>query len=78
MNLIIELVIGAVFGYIAAVLMHLRGPWYIYLLLGLVGGLVGNVLFGLIGFASHSLISDAIVSIVGACVIVTLFRALKK
>ena len=78
MALLISLAISAAFGYVASMLMNLRGPWYLYLLLGLAGGFVGNVLFGLLGFSSNSIISNAIVSIIGACVVVMLYRALKK
>ena len=78
MALIISLALSAVFGYVASMLMNLRGPWYLYLLLGLTGGLVGNLLFGLLGFSSNSIISEAIVSVIGACVVVLLYRTLKK
>ena len=78
MSLLISLLLSAAFGYVAATIMHLNGPWYVYMLLGLAGGFVGNVLFGLIGFESTSILSYAIVSIVGACVVVFLYRKLKK
>ena len=78
MGLLISLLISAAFGYVAANLMHLAGPWWLYVLLGLAGGFVGTLVFGLIGFSSNSIISDAIVSIIGACIVVDGYRALKK
>ncbi|MBQ1691720.1 MAG: GlsB/YeaQ/YmgE family stress response membrane protein, partial [Erysipelotrichaceae bacterium] len=51
---------------------------WLYVLLGLAGGFVGTLVFGLIGFSSNSIISDAIVSIIGACIVVVGYRALKK
>ncbi|MBR4471134.1 MAG: GlsB/YeaQ/YmgE family stress response membrane protein [Erysipelotrichaceae bacterium] len=78
MGLIISLAFSAAFGYVAAKLMNLQGPWYLYLLLGMAGGFVGTLLFGLLGFSSNSIISEAIVSIIGACVVVALYRTLKK
>ncbi|MBR5341889.1 MAG: GlsB/YeaQ/YmgE family stress response membrane protein [Erysipelotrichaceae bacterium] len=78
MELIIALALSALFGYVAGKLMGLEGQWYVYVLLGLAGGFVGSLLFGLIGFESRSLISDAIVSIIGACVVIFLYRKLKK
>ncbi len=78
MGLLISLALSALFGYCAGRLMNLAGPWYLYLLLGLAGGLVGGILFGLIGFSSNSIISEAIVSIVGACVVIVLYRTLRK
>ncbi|MBQ3993402.1 MAG: GlsB/YeaQ/YmgE family stress response membrane protein [Erysipelotrichaceae bacterium] len=78
MGLLISLLISAAFGYVAANLMKLAGPWYLYVILGLAGGFVGSILFDLIGFSSNSIISEAIVSIVGACVVIALFRRLRK
>ncbi|MBQ6334265.1 MAG: GlsB/YeaQ/YmgE family stress response membrane protein [Erysipelotrichaceae bacterium] len=78
MGLIISLAFSALFGYLAGKLMNLAGPWYLYLLLGLAGGLVGGLLFGLLGFSSNSIISEAIVSIIGACVVIALYRTLRK
>ena len=78
MGLLISLLLSAAFGYVAAKLMNLAGPWYLYLILGLVGGFVGTMLFGLLGFSSNSILSEAIVSVVGACVVVVLYRQLRK
>ncbi|MCR4633799.1 MAG: GlsB/YeaQ/YmgE family stress response membrane protein [Erysipelotrichaceae bacterium] len=78
MGLLISLLLSAAFGYVAANLMKLAGPWYLYVILGLVGGFVGSFAFGLIGFSSNSIISEAIVSIVGACIVIAIYRALRK
>ena len=75
--MIISLLLSAAFGYVAAKLMNVEGKWYVYVLLGLAGGLVGDIVFGLIGFSSHSVISNAIVAIVGACLVIFLYRKLK-
>ena len=78
MGLLISLLFSAAFGYVAAKLMNLAGPWYLYLILGLVGGFVGTILIDLLGFSSNSILSEAIVSVVGACVVVVLYRQLRK
>ena len=57
--------------------MKLSGPWYVYVLLGIAGGIVGDLVFGLIGFTSNSILSQAIVSVIGACIVVFLYRKLK-
>ena len=77
-NLIISLVLSALAGYIGATLMNLKGPWYLYVLLGVAGGFVGSLLFSLIGFGSYSVLSDAIVSVIGACIVIFVYRMLKK
>ena len=78
MGLLISLLFSAAFAYVAAKLMNLAGPWYLYLILGLVGGFVGARLFGLLGFSSNSILSEAIVSVVGSCVVVVLYSQLRK
>ena len=76
-GLVISLLFSAAFGYVAAQLMKLSGPWYVYVLLGIAGGIVGDLVFGLIGFTSNSILSQAIVSVIGACIVVFLYRKLK-
>ena len=78
MALLISLALSGLAGYLAGNIMGLTGKWYVYVGLGLLGGLVGSVIFGLLGFASHSIISDAIVSIIGACLVVYLYRRFMK
>jgi len=78
LGLVISLALSAVFGYVAAQLMGLRGKWYIYLLLGLAGGIVGSVVFGLVGFSANSLIANAIVSVIGSCLVIFLYKKLMK
>ena len=78
MGLLISLALSALFGYCAGRLMNLSGPWYLYLLLGIAGGFVGSILFGILGFSSNSIISEAIVSVIGACVVIVIYRTLKK
>ena len=77
-GLIIGLLLAGAAGYLAGNIMGLTGQWYVYVLLGLVGGIVGTIVFGLIGFSSNSIISNAIVSVVGACLVVYLYRRFMK
>ena len=77
-GLIVSFALAGLAGYLAANIMSLTGEWYVYVLLGLVGGVVGTVVFGLIGFSSNSIISNAIVSVVGACLVVYLYRRFMK
>lgn len=77
-GLLISIALSGLAGYLAANIMGLNGQWYVYVILGLLGGIVGGIIFGLLGFASYSIISEAIVSVIGACVVVYLYRKLKK
>lgn len=77
MSTIISLLCSALVGYLAGQIMKLEGAWYIYLLLGLAGGFVGNLLFGIIGFYADGLLANIIVDVVGACIVIFLYRKLK-
>ena len=44
------------------------------ILLGLAGGVVGSLLFGLIGLGSKGFIGDVLVSAVGACLVIWLVK----
>ena len=78
MGLLISLALSGLAGYIGGTFMGVTGPWYFNVLLGLVGGVVGNIVLGLIGIGSYSIIGDTIFSIIGACIVVFLYRKLKK
>jgi uncharacterized membrane protein YeaQ/YmgE (transglycosylase-associated protein family) len=69
-GLIISLLFAAGVGYVAGQFMGLNGPWYINVLLGLAGGVVGGLVFALLGFTTSSIIGDIISSVVGACLVI--------
>jgi len=78
LSLILSLACSGAAGYVAGKLMGMSGVWYIYVALGLIGGLVGDLAFSLIGLKSISPIGNMIVSTIGACIVVFLYRKLKK
>ena len=77
-GLLISLACSACAGYIASVLMGLKGPWYQYLGLGLVGGFVGAIVFSFIGLAASNTLGQALISVAGACLVIFLWKLLKK
>ena len=48
------------------------------IILGIIGSVVGGLLFGLVGFASTNIIGEIIASTVGACVVIFVARVIKK
>ena len=46
--------------------------------IGIVGGIVGRLLFGLLGFASTNMLGYLISSLVGAVVLICIINAVKK
>ena len=67
-------------GYLASRLMKDGKPhgWLVNIILGLVGGFAGSLLFSLLGLGSKGIVGDIIVSTVGACVVLFLVRKFAK
>jgi len=77
---IVKIVLWALAGYLASKLMKGGKPegWLGNILLGLVGGVVGSLLFSLIGLGARGLIGDILVSTVGACAVIWAVRKFSK
>ncbi len=77
-GLIISLLFAAGVGYVAGQFMGLKGPWYVNILLGLAGGLVGHLVFGVLGFSVTNIIGEVISSVVGACLVIFAYNKFLK
>ena len=78
-GLIWAVVIGFIAGWLAGKVM--KGGGYgvpMDIVLGIVGGVIGRVVFGLIGLSASSVTGSIIVSFVGAVILIWLVRQLKK
>ena len=78
-GLIWAVVIGFIAGWLAGKVM--KGGGYgvpMDLALGIVGGVIGRVIFGLLGLSASSVTGSIIVSFVGAVILIWLVRQLKK
>ena len=64
---IISLLMGALAGWIAGNIMNSEGGFFRNMVLGVVGGAVGVVVFRFFGFYAHGTIANIIVSVIGAC-----------
>ena len=76
MGFLITLLCGAFAGWLAGRLMNSNGSWLRNLALGLAGGVVGSVVLRFVGIRGSGLIGGTIVSVVGACLLIWLFRNL--
>ncbi len=78
MNLIITLVIGAVIGWLASMVMKTNDQMgsIANIVVGIVGAWLGAWLGGLIGVAPTSLVGSVLMSIIGAAVLIGLLKAL--
>lgn len=70
------IILGGIAGWIASLLMGGKKGLLRYIILGIVGGFVGNVLAGAIGLGARNSIGAIIISVLGACVIILVGRFL--
>ena len=78
MGFVITLLCGALAGWLAGRLMDCDGSWIRNLALGLAGGVVGSIVLGIIGIRGSGIIGGTVVSVVGACLLIWLYRKLSK
>ena len=79
-SIIVMILIGAIAGWLAGMIMKGSGMGFIVnALVGIVGAFVGSYLFGLIGFSVGSgLVGAIITSTTGAVVLLFIFGLLRK
>ena len=71
-----SLIMGALVGFIAGKLMNAEGGLLRNIIIGVVGSFVGSAVFGAIGFYAYGMFADLIVDIAGACLFIWLARKL--
>lgn len=71
---IINIIIAGVAGWLAGKIMHYDKSTLINILLGFVGGIIGDIVLGIIGIHGSGIIGSIIVSVVGACILVFFAR----
>ncbi len=71
-------VVGAVAGWLASVVMHTNNSIVVTIILGILGGVVGGWLFGLLGISLGGMIGHIIISAIGAVILVALHRMVTK
>lgn len=72
--MIISLLLGGLIGWIASKLMDTKGGLVRNILLGIVGSGVGNFLAGCIGIGATGSIGAILIGVGGACVVILLCR----
>jgi uncharacterized membrane protein YeaQ/YmgE (transglycosylase-associated protein family) len=78
-SLVIFLVIGAVAGWIAGLLMRGGGFGLLgNIVVGIIGALIGGFLFGLLGISAGGLAGSLVTAVVGAAVLLFLVGLFKK
>src|SRR5215472_11147657 len=78
-GLIIFLLIGAVAGWLAGLIMKGGGFGLIgNIVVGVIGSLIGGWLFGLLGFGAGGLIGSIIVAVIGAIILLFIVGLIKR
>ncbi|MGI5310496.1 GlsB/YeaQ/YmgE family stress response membrane protein [Rheinheimera sp. MMS21-TC3] len=79
MNFLWFLIIGAVAGWLAGLIMKGRGFGLLgNMVVGIVGAFLGGFIFGMLGLASYGLIGALVTATVGAVVLLFLISLVKK
>lgn len=76
MGLIISLVIAGVCGWLAGMIMKTSFPWYINVIIGLVGGALFSWLFG--SFLLSGILGNIIGGVLGSCAVIFVIKLIKK
>ena len=78
-SLVVFLIIGAIAGWLAGVVMKGGGFGLLGdIVVGIVGAFVGGWLFGVLGIFAGGFIGAVITAFVGACVLLFVVRLIKK
>lgn len=75
LNILISLAIAGVCGWVAGIIMKNGQGHLVNIILGIVGGFVGSILFGILG---TSFIGNIIASIAGSCLVIFVIRLIKR
>ncbi|MDX2361689.1 MAG: GlsB/YeaQ/YmgE family stress response membrane protein [Crocinitomicaceae bacterium] len=78
MDVLFAVLIGAIAGWLAGIIMKSKsGGVLMNIILGVVGGFVGNWLFGVLGFAKNgSFLGSIITATIGAIVLIAIGKYL--
>ena len=76
MGLIVSLIIAGICGWLAGIIMKSSFPWYINVLIGLVGGALFSWLAG--SFVIQGIIGNIIGGVIGSCLVIFIIKLIKK
>ncbi|MFO1122393.1 MAG: GlsB/YeaQ/YmgE family stress response membrane protein [Hyphomicrobiales bacterium] len=75
---ILTIILGGLAGWIAEKIMKFDTGLLMNIVLGIVGAVVGNFLLSLIGIGLFGILGQLITAVLGACVLVWVYRLVKS
>lgn len=79
MHVLIALLIGGISGYLANLFINNKnGSIFTNILIGIVGGVLGDLLFSVLGVSSSGILGNIIISIIGASLLLFLINKFIK
>ena len=69
-DILIAIIIGAISGYLASLIMKSSGSLVRNIILGIVGGFVGSLILSLTNITFSGYLGTIIVSVLGACLVI--------
>ena len=78
MGFIISIIIGGIAGWISGKIMSSNFSVFGNIGIGMAGGVVGSLILSTLGLYGRGFIGNIIVSVVGACILIAIARAVKK
>ena len=73
-NMLVSILVGAISGWLAGLIMDSKGGIIRNIILGLVGGAVGNWIFRALDIMPYSFLGHIVVGVVGAVVVIWVGR----
>ncbi|MBF9031233.1 GlsB/YeaQ/YmgE family stress response membrane protein [Rhodobacterales bacterium HKCCE3408] len=78
-GILAAIIVGGLAGWAASSLMKANTGLILNIVLGIVGALIANFLFGLIGVSfAPSWIGQGVAGLVGACILIFVARAMRR
>ena len=79
MNILVVIIVGAIIGWVASMIMGTRGGLLVNIVVGIVGALLAGFLFGRATLTSPSFEITALLwSLLGAVILLAIFRVLRR
>ena len=74
-GLIFWIIVGAIAGFLAEKIMKADMGIFMNIIIGILGAVILNVILGFFGVNLYGWIGQSIVAIIGACILIAIYRA---